>query len=76
MLARFLPNAFTPLGTEGYGRSDTREALRRHFEIDPPHIVVACLYALSRQGSLSANVVEQALTKFNIDPEKIDPATA
>src|SRR5581483_5673064 len=50
MVARWVPRPFTALGTDGYGRSDTRAALRRHFEIDAAHIVVAVLSALAEQG--------------------------
>jgi pyruvate dehydrogenase E1 component len=72
--ARWLPNrSFTPLGTDGMGRSDTREALRRFFEIDEGHVVVAVLHALQQQGAVGADVVEQAIADFGVDPEAIDP---
>ena len=50
MIARWMPRPFVPLGTDGFGMSDTREALRRHFEIDAPSIVVATLDALAHDG--------------------------
>jgi pyruvate dehydrogenase E1 component len=59
------------LGTDGMGRSDTREALRRHFEIDTPHIVVAVLYQLALAGSIAATAVEQAIKDYGLDPESI-----
>ena len=55
------------------GRSDTRESLRRHFEIDSECIVVASLYSLHKQGKLDAESVSEAIHTFDIDPEKIDP---
>jgi len=55
------------------GRSDTREALRRFFEIDEGHVVVAVLHALQQQGAVGADVVEQAIADFGVDPEAIDP---
>ncbi len=64
---------FTALGTDGFGMSDTREALRRHFEIDAPLIVVAALDALRRDGRLDAAKVAEAIERLGIDPEKLDP---
>src|SRR5262249_61089818 len=73
MIARWVPRSFTPLGTDGFGRSDTREALRRHFEIDAEHIAVAALAALAREGRIGADVVDRAIRDFGIDPEPGDP---
>ena len=74
-IARFLPDRpFVPLGTDGYGRSDTREALRRHFEIDTPHIVVATLSALAAAGEIKAETVADAISHYGIDPDAFDPA--
>jgi pyruvate dehydrogenase E1 component len=71
---RFLPGrTFIPLGTDGMGRSDTREALRRHFEIDTGHVVVAVLSGLFRDGAVDASVVEDAIRRYDIDPDAIDP---
>jgi pyruvate dehydrogenase E1 component len=61
--------SFTVLGTDGMGRSDTREALRRHFEIDMPHIVVAVLHQFALAGDIPASVVADAIRKYGIDPE-------
>ena len=66
----------TVLGTDGFGRSETREALRRHFEIDASHIVFSALVALRREGAVEAKLVTAALKDLDIDPEKIDPAIA
>jgi pyruvate dehydrogenase E1 component len=74
-VARWLPGRqFTPLGTDGMGRSDTREALRRHFEVDEGHVVVAVLSALAARGEVAADLVTQAISDYGIDPEAIDPA--
>jgi pyruvate dehydrogenase E1 component len=73
-VARFVPNRlFVPLGTDGFGRSDTREALRRHFEIDMPHIVVATLHALARGGEVKPEVVADAIAHYGLNPESINP---
>lgn len=69
-VARFIPSrSFTPLGTDGMGRSDTRAALRRHFEIDAPHIVVAVLHNLASAGVIKTEVVAQAIESHGLDPE-------
>jgi pyruvate dehydrogenase E1 component len=73
LLGRWLPAGYVSLGTEGFGRSDTREALRALFEIDAPNIVVAALTALTRSGELPAADVAAAIATFGIDPEKLDP---
>jgi pyruvate dehydrogenase E1 component len=70
-VARWVPGSFTSLGTDGYGRSDTRAALRRHFEVDAAHLVVAVLHALGK-----AEEVAEAITTYGIDPEAIDPRIA
>jgi pyruvate dehydrogenase E1 component len=76
LVARWIPRPFVPLGTDGFGRSDTREALRRHFEIDAEHIVVATLGALARQGQIEHGVVQRAIQDLGVDPERIDPREA
>jgi pyruvate dehydrogenase E1 component len=76
LVARWVPRSFTPLGTDGFGRSDTREALRRHFEIDAEHIAVATLAALARDGRIEAGVVERGIRDLGLDPEKGDPREA
>ena len=76
-IARFLPNrTFAPLGTDGFGRSDTREALRRHFEIDTGHVVVATLHALCEAGSVPPTVVADAIAHYELDPEAVNPLDA
>lgn len=69
-VARFVPKRrFTPLGTDGMGRSDTRAALRRHFEIDAPHIVVTVLHNLAQSGAIKSDVVTEAIKRHGLNPE-------
>lgn len=75
MISRFVPAPFMVLGTDGYGFSDTREALRRHFEVDCGHIVVATLEGLAQSGEIEPHVVTKAIEKFEIDTELDDPRT-
>ncbi len=75
-VARWVPGHFTPLGTDGYGRSDTRAALRRHFEVDAGHVVVAVLKALADVGEGKAEEVTDAISRYGIDVEAPDPRTA
>jgi pyruvate dehydrogenase E1 component len=72
-IARFVPGQFSALGTDGYGFSDTRVALRRHFEVDAPSIVVAVLQGLAQTEAIKAEVVAEAITRFDIDPDRVDP---
>ena len=62
--------------SDGFGRSDTREALREFFEVDARFITVATLGALARDGTVSPEVVAQAIGDLGIDPEKADPAVS
>jgi len=75
-VARFVRVPFTVLGTDGFGRSDTRAALRRHFEVDAAHIVVAVLAELAAAGEGKPDEVAAAIEKYGIDPEAIDPRDA
>jgi pyruvate dehydrogenase E1 component len=77
-VARFAPDdrPFMPLGTDGMGRSDTREALRRHFEVDAAHIVVATLSMLAEMGEVKTDTVADAIRAFDIDVDGINPALA
>jgi pyruvate dehydrogenase E1 component len=75
-IARWVPGRLVALGTDGFGRSDTRQALRRHFEVDAEHIAFATLAALSRLGRVEAKRVREAMTELGIDPEKEDPVLA
>ncbi len=72
----FLPGRhFTALGTDGFGRSDTRKQLRKFFEVDRYHVSVAALKALADQEVLPQSKVTEAIRKYGIDPEKPNPAT-
>jgi pyruvate dehydrogenase E1 component len=75
-IAPWLPGRFVSLGTDGFGRSDNRTFLRRHFEIDTPSIVVAALSKLARDGKFDAKKAAKAIAEMEIDPEKADAATA
>jgi pyruvate dehydrogenase E1 component len=75
-ISPWFENTMISLGTDGFGRSETREALRDHFEVDARFIVLAALSALFRQGDFEAEQVEQAMRDLSIDSEKIDPAKA
>ncbi len=74
-IARFVPASFVSLGTDGFGFSDTRVALRRHFEVDAAHLVVAVLESLARQGDLKGEQVAEAIRRYDIDPDRPDPRT-
>jgi len=76
MPARWVPNRFVALGADGFGRSDTREALRRHFETDAEHLVVATLHALSLDGKLKPELVARAIQEYGLDTEAVDPREA
>jgi len=72
----FVPTQnFTALGTDGFGRSDTRKALRRFFEVDRHYVAVAAMKALADQEAVPQSKVTEAIRKFGIDPEKPDPTT-
>ncbi|MBW8826173.1 MAG: pyruvate dehydrogenase (acetyl-transferring), homodimeric type [Acidobacteria bacterium] len=72
-VARWAPGSWTSLGTDGFGRSDTREKLRHHFEVDHGHVVVAVLAALARHGEVKDEVVAEAIARYDIDPEAPEP---
>jgi pyruvate dehydrogenase E1 component len=72
-IQRFVPNKFVALGTDGYGRSDSREALRDFFEVDRHYVVVAALKALSDEGKLPAAKVAEAVKKYKLDSNKPNP---
>lgn len=64
------------LGTDGFGRSDSRENLRHHFEVDTSYVIVAALGELAKRGEIDVKVVEEAIKKYNINPEKVNPRLA
>jgi len=71
---RWLPRRLTALGTDGFGRSEGRSALRDFFEVDAKHIVAATLNDLARDGAIDVKVVQQAIKDLGINPEKPNPA--
>jgi len=73
---RWLPRPLTALGTDGYGRSDSRAALREFFEVDYRYIIVAALAALARDKKIDASVVDAAIRAHNVNPDKANPATS
>jgi pyruvate dehydrogenase E1 component len=72
----FVPQRFVALGTDGFGRSDSREALRRHFEVDRHYVVLAALKALADEGKLPAAKAAEAIKKYGIDINKPNPLMA
>jgi pyruvate dehydrogenase E1 component len=75
MIARWIPGRFVPLGTDGFGMSDTREALRRHFEIDAPSVLLAVLEALALEKKGKPGEVAKAMAAYDYDPEKWRPSS-
>ena len=73
LVARWVPAEYMVLGTDGFGRSDTREALRAHFEIDPPSIAGAALSALARTGAYDPTAAAAAIRELGLDTEGDDP---
>ena len=69
----YVPRSYSVLGTDGFGRSDSRQALRKHFEVDRYYIAVASLNALMEDGSVSFKTVNAAIKKYGIDPNKNNP---
>jgi len=75
-VARWMPRPFLSLGTDGFGRSDTREVLRRFFEVDAAHLVVAALGSLESDGAVRQGTTSAAVAAYGIDPDAPDPWTA
>ena len=72
-ITRWVPGGLTALGTDGFGRSDTRPALRRFFEIDAESTVIATLWALAKSGAIEKQVVANAIKDLDVNPEKVFP---
>ncbi|HET6748549.1 MAG TPA: pyruvate dehydrogenase (acetyl-transferring), homodimeric type, partial [Actinomycetes bacterium] len=70
----FVPGTYKVLGTDGYGRSDYRRKLRRFFEVDRHYVALAALQALAQEGTVPAETVAKAIARYDIDPEKPNPA--
>ena len=69
----YVPGPYYSLGTDGFGRSETREALRKFFEVDRYYIVLTTIRALAIEGSLGMDVVEKVMKKYSLDPNKPSP---
>jgi pyruvate dehydrogenase E1 component len=74
-LREYIPRRYKVLGTDGFGRSDTRTKLREFFEVNRHYVCVAALKALQEEGKIEPAVVVKAMQKFNINPEKPAPWT-
>jgi pyruvate dehydrogenase E1 component len=74
-IREFVPRRYRVLGTDGFGRSDTREKLRQHFEVNRFYVAVAALKALADDGVLPATHVAEAISRYGVDPEKPNPVT-
>ncbi|HEX5538647.1 MAG TPA: pyruvate dehydrogenase (acetyl-transferring), homodimeric type, partial [Methylophilaceae bacterium] len=74
-IRNFIPQRYMVLGTDGFGRSDSREALRSFFEVDRHYVVLAALKALADEGKLPAAKAAEAIKKYQIDNSRPNPAT-
>jgi pyruvate dehydrogenase E1 component len=74
-IRQWVPGRYVTLGTDGYGRSDARAALRKHFEVDRNYIALAALNALADEGKVDRATVREAIGKLGIDPSKPNPIT-
>ena len=72
-IAPWVPSGLFTLGTDGFGRSDTRARLRRFFSVDAESTVVGTLYALAQRGEIESGLVAKAIRDLGVDPEKIQP---
>jgi pyruvate dehydrogenase E1 component len=75
-LAPWLPNRLVSLGTDGFGRSENREHLRKHFEVNAESIAAAALSRLARDGKFDVAKVQAAFRELGVETEKIDPMLA
>ena len=72
-IREFLPQSYSVLGTDGFGRSDARQELRQFFEVDRYHIVIRTLKALADQQAIPLSTVSEAIKSYDINPEKANP---
>jgi pyruvate dehydrogenase E1 component len=75
MVARWIDRPYVVLGTDGFGRSDTRDALRTYFEVSPEHIAYAALAGLAQGGEVSTDELTKARAALGIDPDRGDPGS-
>jgi pyruvate dehydrogenase E1 component len=76
LVSRWIERPYTVLGTDGFGRSDTREALRTHFEVNAEHIAYAALYGLCLDGASTPDELRHAIGELGIDPDRVNPLFA
>jgi pyruvate dehydrogenase E1 component len=76
LIDRWAPRPVVSLGTDGFGRSESRASLRNHFEVDARFVTLAALAALAREGQIEPKVVQKAIADLEVDPEKVNPAIA
>ncbi|HEX2884678.1 MAG TPA: pyruvate dehydrogenase (acetyl-transferring), homodimeric type, partial [Candidatus Limnocylindria bacterium] len=76
MIARWVDRPYTVLGTDGFGRSDTREALRTHFEVNTEHIAYGVLHGLCLDGKATPDELKRAIEELGIDPDRVNPLYA
>ena len=74
-IAPYVPGKYYALGTDGFGRSETRENLRHFFEVDRYYIVLTAIRALALEGTMEMSKADEVIKKYNIDPEKPSPIT-
>ena len=72
-IRKYIPNTYTVLGTDGFGRSDTRKQLRKHFEVNSDYVTLATLKTLADEGTIPASTVNDAIKKYGIDIKKPNP---
>ena len=75
-LSKWISGPLISLGTDGFGRSESREALRDFFEVDSRYVTLAALHALAREGEIDQELVSEAMEDLKIDPDKTNPRTA
>ena len=75
LIDKWMPRRLASLGTDGFGRSESRASLRDFFEVDARFIAVATLYELMREGKIQASVVQKAIAELGINAEKPNPLT-
>lgn len=72
-IAKWVPGRMVALGTDGFGRSDTRGELRNYFEVDSRFIALAALHTLALEGQIEASILTDAMNQLGIDPDKASP---
>jgi pyruvate dehydrogenase E1 component len=76
MISKWMPRRLASLGTDGFGRSESRASLREFFEVDSRFIVLATLHELYQDGQIEKSVVDKAITEMGINPDKPNPVTS